>query len=255
MLLHRAAGDELTVLHVTDGRRSRALGLGPAAMAARRRAEAAAGVALVGASRWEWLGLPEGEWHPPDLELPLERLLDALAPDVVYVPSCVDFHPEHRAVARVVARCLAPAAPRAAQGRTARSMAVRVYEVQVPLTNVLVNLVAPIAAVASGVRAVAAAYGSQADSLAGALRLKRYAGARHGLGIAAESFWELSPAVYAFIHGGPIAATAPGSQFRGFRRLAMTDPLAFARGRRARHRLRVVARRSSSSERRDDAIG
>lgn len=232
MLLHRAAGDELAVLHVTDGRRSRALGLDPAAMAARRHAEAEASVALVGASRWEWLGLPEGDWRAPELALPLERLLDALVPDVVYVPSCVDFHPEHRAVARVAARCLASAAGR----RTGRSIAVRAYEVQVPLTDILINLVAPIAVVSSGVHAAAAAYGSQADSLAGALRLKRYAGARHGLGVAAEAFWELSPAAYAWLHEGP-AAGSSGSRFRGLRRLAMTDPLAFALGRLERRQL------------------
>jgi LmbE family N-acetylglucosaminyl deacetylase len=222
ILLHQAAGDRVTVLYVTDGRASRALGLDAAAMAERRRQEAEAGARALGVADWRWLGLPEREWREADLAASLDGIISHLAPHIVYAPSRIDFHPEHYAVARALAGQRALTAART----------VRIYQIQVPLTRVLVNLTAPIAPVRDAARRAAAAYGSQETSLRGPWRLKTYA--------AAEEFWELSPQAYARLHAEPPPRPLLDT-FRGLRRLAVTDPLAFAVGRGERRRLRRLA--------------
>lgn len=222
ILLHGEAGDRVTVLHVTDGRASRALGLDAPTMAQRRRHEAEASVRALDVADWQWLGLPEREWKDADLAEPLERVITDLAPHIVYAPSRVDFHPEHYAVARVLAERRALDAVRA----------IRIYQVQVPLTRVLVNLIAPIAQVRDAARRASAVYQSQETSLRGPWRLKTYA--------AAEEFWELTPSAYARLHAEPPPRPLVDT-FRGLRRLAVTDPLAYAVGRGERRRLRDLA--------------
>jgi LmbE family N-acetylglucosaminyl deacetylase len=217
---------------VTDGRGSRALGLDANAMAVRRRAEAAASVGIAGVSRWEWLGLPEGAWADADLARSLATFVRDLAPQVIYVPSRVDFHPEHRRVARVLAR--------SSYLVEQAQIVLRIYQVQVPLTGILVNLVAPMSAVLSRARRACDAYSSQAESLRAPFRLKGYAGVTYGLGAAAEEFWEISPGAYARLHGQE-SRESTVEHFRGLRRLSMTDPLAFVEGRAERLRLRSLS--------------
>src|SRR6476469_9463285 len=60
--LHRAAGDTVSVLIVTDGSASRAGNVPPAEMAGRRAAEAQAAAATLGLAGLELAGLPEGHW-------------------------------------------------------------------------------------------------------------------------------------------------------------------------------------------------
>ena len=90
----------LTVLHVTDGRRSRAGGLDAETMARVRRGEARASLQALGVTRGEWLGLHEGDWSDASLADPLQRLLADLKPQLVYAPSRVDFHPIRNGTAR-----------------------------------------------------------------------------------------------------------------------------------------------------------
>lgn len=228
--LHGRAGDQVTVLYVTDGRASRAGGLDAAAMARRRQEEAEASARVLKVEDWQWLGLPERRWEDADLAVPLERLIAKLAPDVVYAPSRVDFHPEHYAVARVIAQVPALVSVHS----------IRVYQVQVPLTRILVNLAAPIASVRDMALEASAVYASQESSMRGPLRLKAYAARTHGFPAEAEEFWELTPSAYRALH-----AEAPPhalvDTFRGLRRLSVTDPLAFAQGRAERRRLRRLA--------------
>jgi LmbE family N-acetylglucosaminyl deacetylase len=231
IILHVRAGDQVTVLHVTDGRRSRALGLGPEAMARRRHQEARESLAALGVERWTWLGLP-GEWTDRDFVVALERLLPQVRPHVIYLPSRIDFHPEHYRVARAAA----PVVRRLG----GESIAVRVYQVQVPLTRVLVNLVAPIEAAVPDVLRAYGRYVSQAGSLRSTLRMKAYAARSHGLAGMAEEFWEMSGAAYAALHAQE-PARALVDTFRGLRLPALTDPLGFLRGRRERRRLLRLA--------------
>lgn len=232
LALHRRAHDDVVVVHVTDGCGSRALGLGPEDMAARRRAEAEAGLRVLGVTAWEWLGLREWEWTDAEGVTALTRALAAHSPKVIYAPSRIDFHPEHRRVARALANALAAVPDQAP--------AVRIYQVQVPLTRVLVNLVAPIGDVFPECLGAAAEHASQEGSLRACLRLKRYAARSHGLSGGAEEFWEMSAGTYVALH-----ATGPEppvrEEFRGCRRFSLTDPLAFAFGRGERLRLRHLA--------------
>lgn len=230
ILLHQQAGDRVTVAHVTDGRRSRAGGLGPEEMSARRHREAEECMRVLAVDAWEWLGLPEGEWSDQDFAAPLERLVERIAPSVVYAPSRIDFHPEHCAVARVAAAVL----------KGTRAATVRVYQIHVPLTRVLVNVAAPIATVRERVADATARYASQAGSLRAPWRLRAYAARAHRLPGDAEEFWDLTPAAYAAVHAAPTDRT-PLETFRGLRRHSFTDPLAYLRGRGERRRLRAVA--------------
>jgi LmbE family N-acetylglucosaminyl deacetylase len=228
LLLHAAAGDRVAVVHVTDGRRSRALLLTPAAMAVHRQEEARASLAVLGIRSWEWLGFPEREWNEADLVPRLESVLRALQPDVIYGPSRVDFHPEHARVAQALALSLPGGAPGAV---------IRVMQLGVPLTGILANLAADVTDVMPQVIAATASYRSEEASVRFSLRARRYAGAVTGRGRAGELFWEMPGPAYGVLHSErPVRPLH--HIFRGFRRLAVLDPLAYAVGRRERTRLR-----------------
>lgn len=233
ILLHLLAGDSVAVVYATDGRQSRSGGLEPDAMALTREAEAAEALAALGVSERHWVGLKEGHWQGGELAPALTRILTFHDPSIVYAPSRVDFHPEHDRVARVLA-CL----PALQSVRT-----VRVYQVQVPLTRLLANLVTPIAPVWGRFESAVACYRSQQGSLRGPLRLKEYAGRAHRVRGPAEEFWEMSPSAYTALHTDDSMAFEDRT-FRGLRLRSITDPLAFAVGRGTRRRLLAAARRS-----------
>jgi LmbE family N-acetylglucosaminyl deacetylase len=227
LVRHRDAGDVVAVVHVSDGRGSRAGGRGPDQMAACRKLEAQAAAAALGIE-WEWLGLREWEWQDEELPPRLCALFAGRRPHIVYAPSRIDYHPEHVRVATAVAAALA--------AQSAPPPTVRVYQIQVPLTRLLVNLVVPVGTNAPQAEAAFRAYQSQAGSLDRCRRLRRYAAAAHGEAEGAEVFWELSAAAYIAVHAAP-ARRSPTAIYRGVRRLAVTDGLAFLRGRGERVRL------------------
>lgn len=240
MLRHRAAGAEVVVAYVTDGRRSRAFGLDPETMARTRRGEAEAAAAILGVDRVEWLGLPEGTWSLEDLAVPLRRLLARSAPTLVYAPSRVDFHPEHHRVAQALADVLSP--PSDADGdSTTGDPTIRVYQVQVPLGAALVNRVVDITSVEAACHEALMAYVSQRGSILRSLRLKRYAGKAHRLPGLAEEFWELPAVVYTALHQGP--ADQWSERYRACRYLSVTDPASYLIGRTGRRQLRAAAQR------------
>lgn len=223
--LHRVAGDDVTVAVVTDGSASRAGGLAPEEMARRRKEEAEAAAAVLGVNHLVCLGLPEGRWREADAADALRPLLDDV--EVVYAPSCVDYHPEHMAVARLVADLVRP------------GQLVRAYELGVPLTPVLADCVADIREVAPLKARALAAFRTQELACAPLARLARYSARLYGLG-AAEVFWELPGDAFARViavgdwRGGP-------SPFRGVRGRPFTDPLSAVVGLRARLTLRRAA--------------
>jgi hypothetical protein len=150
--------------------------------------------------------------------------------DVVYAPSCVDFHPEHLRVARNLAGMLRP------------SQTVRVYELGVPLTPILANVVADIHSVKAAKNGALACFASQQAALAPLARLARYRRAQYGVAHA-EVFWEMPAQAYQDIMGYG-AWSWKDAPFRGIRPRPFSDPLAFLRGRRTRRRLRQFARRN-----------
>lgn len=226
---HKQCGDEVGVVFVSDGRRSRALGLGADEMARRRREEAARGARVLGVDWFEWLGLREGEWDPAQLDAPLMPLLRRFAPQVIYAPSRIDFHPEHRRVAHALARLLDA-------GQVAPAL-VRVVQVQVPLTPVLTNLILDSTAITPSLTDVLKEYPTQRASLGAAHRLRRYAACYYGAGKSIEEFWQLSAREYARLHqADPQGWT--GGRFRSLRQRSFSDPLAYLIGWRERKRLK-----------------
>jgi LmbE family N-acetylglucosaminyl deacetylase len=234
VLLHRRAGDIVHIAHVTDGRRSRAGGLGPDSMAARRREEAAAAATAFGMAGADWLGLREGEWEESSLVPMLHGVLRNTSPQIVYAPSRVDFHPEHIRVARCLARAIA--------GVGSRDLTVRVYQLHVPLTPVLVNGVAPVQAVARELAAAMRCYRTQLGSIERCMRMKRYGAVFYGLSGLAEEFWEMNADAYDHLHP-PFAGETVDGAFRGVRSRPFTDPLSYLRGLGARRGLRELSQR------------
>ena len=232
VLLHGRAGDGVHVAYVTDGRASRAGGLTPDAMADLRRQEVADVAPVLGLAGAHWLGLREREWDEAALIPVLHDLVRQTQPDIVYAPTCIDFHPEHVRVARCLARAIA--APGSG------TPAIRAYQIHVPLTPLLVNRVAPMEAVARELAAAMHCYRTQLGSIERCLRMKRYAGSFYGLAGHAEEFWEMDPQAYARIHASA-SGTPPDPAFRGVRPRPFTDPLAYLMGRRGRRALRQLA--------------
>jgi LmbE family N-acetylglucosaminyl deacetylase len=145
----------------------------------------------------------------------------------------VDYHPEHVRVAQLVADLVRP-------GQT-----VRVYELGVPLTPLLVNLVADIREVAMLKDRALAAFVTQVAALTPPERLGRYRAGFYGLP-AVEVFWELPAEAYAQV----LAARdwrRGACPFRGIRERPLSDPLSVFVGLRARAALRRAAELSSRS--------
>lgn len=226
---HAQEGDEVRVVVVTDGRRSRARGLAPDEMARRRREEARAGTRALGASL-VLLDLPEGEWSAAAAEEPLAGALRDFAPDLLYLPSRLDFHPEHVKVAHLLGAVL----PRAVAPETE----VRLFGIQVPLGAPLASLVCDVTGIEALPRAMAA-YETQAWALRCTLRARRYAAARHRAGRLAEELHATDAARYAAAHAGP-ADPEPWRKVRSVRPRPFFDPLAYLVGRGERRRLAAL---------------
>lgn len=223
--LHAQAGDRVTVVVVTDGGASRAGGLTREETARRRKVEVTEAVSVLGVDDLIWTGLPEGQWDATEARASLEpTLADA---EVVYAPSCVDFHPEHVRVAHLVAKLVRP------------DQTVRVCELGVPLTPLLVNVVADIREVAALKARALRAFVTQVGAVAPPQRLARYQARLYGRP-AVEVFWELPAPAYARVMaaGGWHRGASP---FFGVRERPVSDPLSMLVGLRARAALRAVA--------------
>jgi LmbE family N-acetylglucosaminyl deacetylase len=234
LLAHRRADDRVRLLMVTDGRRSRALGLAPDEMARRRREEAnrvsqALGAELV------WIGLRESEWTHDELVEHLRTRWSKQAPTLLYAPSRIDYHPEHRRVAFALSEVIS-------QARELVPCRVRIYSVQVPLTPVLANVVLGASADARELASIAECYVTQRETLSAQRRMRRYVAAWHRLEseTEAEEFWEVSALAYEAVHRHTIQPSRP---WRGLHRLPWSDPLSAVVGLRTRRTLRELAQR------------
>ncbi|MCY2990275.1 MAG: PIG-L family deacetylase [Planctomycetota bacterium] len=231
LLAHRRAKDDIWVVHVTDGRRSRARRLDAAEMARQRKTEAENAAHLLGIQRFAWLGLPERDWSTEDLRSRLVTLLDVFSPSIIYAPSLVDFHPEHIRVAQAIALALlehrqSPEFP----------PVIRAYPMQVPLTACLTNVITDVSCDQAAIKAVFDTYLTQRNSLLRGLRLRRYAACFYRVGSLVEEFWELSVEHYAALHR-ELRLLDRGGPFRGLRYHPFSDPLSYLQGRSLRRRL------------------
>jgi LmbE family N-acetylglucosaminyl deacetylase len=226
LIRHREAGDRTRIVIVTDGRLSRAYGFDAASMGERRHEEAREVARRMGAEL-DWVGLAQNQWSSEEGAAALRSVLSELSPTVVYAPSAIDYHPDHRRVATVLAAVLS-------EGPT--SFEVRIYASQVPLTALLVNMVHDVSDLAESMGRASAAYATQREALSYSLRLKRYAGRCYGAGTLAEAFCCAPADVYAAWHARPPAT------FRSIYPRAWTDPLAALVGWRERMAWRRQAR-------------
>jgi LmbE family N-acetylglucosaminyl deacetylase len=227
MLLHRYRGDEVCVVYVTDGRRSQALGLGADTMAQLRQEEARKCAVLLGVVRYERLRLHEGDWQPEQLKGYLALLSNQFPPDIIYAPSRIDFHPEHFKVAHVLGTFLSEAQIQPLM---------RIYQIHVPLTSILVNLILDTIRVRRQAASARMAYLSQIDSVARSRRMRRYARAYYRTYDEVEEFWQMSVKQYHILHSDNPQRWS-SDKFRGIRYRSIDDPLAYWRGRSERRRL------------------
>lgn len=224
LLKHQQQGDAVTVIYVTDGSGSRALGLSAETMAHRRQQEAMACAALLKIDDCIWLDFAEGNWSPTQLAASLN---EQPAYDIIYAPSRVDFHPEHHKVAFALALSLA--------ARSAETPLIRMYQIHTPLTATLVNLISPLAPVQPQITTALAAYVTQQESVRKAQRLQQYAARYYGAGRSAELFWQVSAETYCALHHLPLPW--PQTLFRGLYPRPISDLLSFLKGRNARQQL------------------
>lgn len=219
--LHVRAGAHVTVVVVTDGGGSRAARLAPEEMVIRRAAEIESAMYELGIESLVQLRVPERRTNTATVRATLEPLVANA--DIVYSPSCVDFHPDHLDVASVVADVVHD------------DQLVRVYEIGVPLTPTLVNLVADISAIADRKTAAIQRFATQAGNLVPLARLERYRRALYGVE-PSEVFWELPAEKFRRLMKTSVW-TWDDTPFRGVRRLPISDLGAFVVGRRTRKRL------------------
>jgi len=120
--------------------------------------------------------------------------------------------------------------------KTSRNF-IRIYQVHVPLTYLLTNLITPVDRKANMlVEAALAAYDTQFLSTRRTHRMRLYDSQFYGLDNPIEPFWQVSPAAYCAIHN-PKTFPLQVGKFRGLRGRPIFDPLAYLAGARGRYRL------------------
>lgn len=217
ILHHLACGDCVWVVCVTDGRGSRAFGLPPQEMAKRRSDEIRQVAQFLKLDNLIWFGLPECEWQSEDLASLLQKTLQNYQPTLIYAPTCIDFHPEHYKVACTLANILQPGPE------------VRGYQIHVPLTHHLSNLVVDVSNYKKQINDVLSLYKTQQWSIPCALRWRYYSGCFYGNYYFIEPFWAMSVDTYQSLHTSTKKTWSTNS-FRGLRLRPFTDPLAYWQG-------------------------
>jgi LmbE family N-acetylglucosaminyl deacetylase len=226
---HLTRGDHVAIAIVTDGRASRQRALTPDQMATLRKAEAEQARSIMQPSSWAWLGLPDLDFDEQVLVGYLRSTLATAPPDVIYAPSCVDGHPDHLRCGRALAQSLS----------VSFDGVIRCYQVQIPLTPLLVNVAVDVSPFADiGLRAMEA-HSSQRESWARIVRMKRYAAALYGGEKWVDEFWELDATAYRSIH---LPREPRQIDFVGLRPNAFRDPVAYVAGFVARKHLLNIAR-------------
>jgi hypothetical protein len=229
LLRHRQVGDEVLVAVVTDGSASRALPVDVSAMAQHRDLESRAAADRMGVRR-EWIGLREGRWSASEGRDAIHNILQAANPTLIYAPSNIDFHPEHRRVAGALAEILR---------NPSMKLAVRIYPCQVPLTPLLVNLIHDVSDLETELRGIHDIYGSQRKTLVCTFRSRHYAARFYGAPKLVEGFCSVSPELFVELHRGP-----PGT-FRALGLRAWADPVSLVFGMTERLRWREASKHAS----------
>ena len=184
MALHARAGDAVYLVIATDGGSSKAGSRSRSQMAGLRARETQAAAQVLGARRVLQLGFAEGHYLQSDLQARIEDIIHGVEPTLIYTTSCIDYHPEHVKVASALAKAL-----EAAKYTNAK---VRIYEIQVPLTSILTNMLAVLGPAAEVKRSALRAYETQEQSLIWSRRHALYNRKLYRRAGEVEAFWELS---------------------------------------------------------------
>jgi|GEM_PF-1344077 len=133
LILHADRGDETKVVFLTDGAEANPGQESRRAYTARRRREAQEACRILGVADVEFWDYPDrGLADAEDALARLCALLDRYRPELVYAPSPLEFHPDHRATAELIWRAV---------GRTGLSAEVAFYESNRPIhVNRLTNV-------------------------------------------------------------------------------------------------------------------
>lgn len=221
-ILHRLHGDDCKIFVITDGGGSRANGLSQEAMIHARSAELRTAASIMGIHTVALL-FPEFKWDQ-------NQVLEAIAPtvkdsDVIYTHSCIDYHPDHVRLANCVSRL------------TVKKQIVRVFEVSVPLTSVLTNLVANIQPAVSIKTQALQSYRTQVGSIVPTQRHARYLEAQYGYPV--ERFWQMDGSDFRYLmkHFSQMNSF---KSFRALRPAPLSDPLASLAGRRQRSKIKML---------------
>jgi LmbE family N-acetylglucosaminyl deacetylase len=132
---HHLAGDRVTAVFMTDGSKGDALagGISREALIELREREAQAAAAVLGIDECVFLRNPDTSLQCSAHTVgQLSRLLKSLQPDIVYAPSPLETHHDHRAACVIAAHAL---------GEYSRPVQVYLYEIWTPVTA---NCVVPI---------------------------------------------------------------------------------------------------------------
>ena len=187
LIRHGHLGDSVEIGYLTDGSLSQALGFDARSIAGRRKLESREAARRMGA-RSQWFGLHGAAWSDHAASAAIGRMLEFVRPTVIYAPSAIDYQPEHRRVAAVLAATLA---------QTSSTAEVRIYAVQVPLTPLLVNLTHDVSDLDAAIRRAMAAYATQRESVSRTFRLRRYAAGFYGAISQVEGFCSMAASTYA----------------------------------------------------------
>jgi LmbE family N-acetylglucosaminyl deacetylase/glycosyltransferase involved in cell wall biosynthesis len=158
----------------TDGTRQEGVAAGSEAeYGRRRRQESVAAAALLGVPAPEFGGLPDRELprRLEDLRRAIEGLFARFRPDLIFCPSPVEIHPDHRALAQALYERVAASRAEDADHDLYRYVRIAFYEISHPL---LPDALVDIAAAGPRKSAALAAFASQQA-------VRDYAGALEGL--------------------------------------------------------------------------
>ena len=179
-----------------------------------RETEAAAQV-LEARKVCNW-GSPRDITWNPICRLGFEDIIREVKPTLIYTTSCIDYHPEHVKVASALAKAL--------EAAKYINATVRIYEIQVPLTSILTNLLAVLGPAAEVKRRALRAYGTQEQSQVWSHRHALYTRKLYGHAGEVEAFWELSGREFCnLMLGFPAHNGKAHAPFRGLRARPFTD--------------------------------
>lgn len=106
---HHLAGDRITAVFMTDGSKGNGLagGVGGEALIALREREAQTAAAEIGIDECVFLRNRDASLRcSPHTVAQLQRLLESLRPDILYVPSPLETHHDHRQACVIASRAL-----------------------------------------------------------------------------------------------------------------------------------------------------